>query len=491
MADASLNIIIGTLTQAQAAASSLVLRSGQGCFTSDTRRLYYGDGTSTLAQLVTAGAYLLPHPEFLAELSAAMDATSADLRSYADGAAQDAYDDAKAYTDNMVASSFRPAGNYDAALGVWPTAGTGPAGTVRAGDVYKVIRAGDIGLEQFDIGDNFYAVVDAPGQDDDNWARFEANDNQATESFRGTARIAENGEMLDGTNDDAFVTPLKWWHAFSRGFSSIGHALRVMVTPAESSFLRMNPAGNVSPRTASEVRTDLGLGSSALKDIGTGPGTVCAGDDARLSDARTPAPHSHSSGDVTDFAIATRGTLLTSMVDTDSTDLASTDTILQAIGKAWARLKNATVLWANLGVVRAKRTTQFDYSGTALTDVPDLEVTIPANSTYDLDVRLMIRSPATATGVNVTLSFTESPSIGMYVTQLGSSSSTQRQMSITSSDYMFNTITSITEVNTWLPSHLRGFVITGASPSVVRVRIARGGTSNIVSVYGTMKGIPV
>jgi hypothetical protein len=43
----------------------------------------------------------------------------------------------------------------------------------------------------------------------------------------------------------------------------------------------------------SATRDNLGLGDSATANIGTGAGDVCAGDDARLSDARTPLSHTH------------------------------------------------------------------------------------------------------------------------------------------------------------------------------------------------------
>ena len=49
---------------------------------------------------------------------------------------------------------------------------------------------------------------------------------------------------------------------------------------------------------AATARTNLGLGGAATKNVGTTAGTVAAGDDSRLTDARTPTAHatSHKSG---------------------------------------------------------------------------------------------------------------------------------------------------------------------------------------------------
>ena len=55
---------------------------------------------------------------------------------------------------------------------------------------------------------------------------------------------------------------------------------------------------NLDTHTLSTGTAVHGLGNSSVADVGAVPGTVCAGDDGRLSDARTPTAHAatHNGG---------------------------------------------------------------------------------------------------------------------------------------------------------------------------------------------------
>lgn len=62
---------------------------------------------------------------------------------------------------------------------------------------------------------------------------------------------------------------------------------------------------------AAAVRTAIGAGTSSLV-LGTAAGTAAAGNDSRLSDARTPTAHTHASAEISDSTVIGR-TVLTSV----------------------------------------------------------------------------------------------------------------------------------------------------------------------------------
>jgi hypothetical protein len=79
-----------------------------------------------------------------------------------------------------------------------------------------------------------------------------------------------------------------------------------VIEAAVESYLDLNPPGvpdhnDTTLRDAADAHpaaSITGLGDAATKNTGTTAGTVAAGDDSRLSDARTPTAHNHAAGDV-------------------------------------------------------------------------------------------------------------------------------------------------------------------------------------------------
>lgn len=72
-------------------------------------------------------------------------------------------------------------------------------------------------------------------------------------------------------------------------------------TQAASTISDSTAAGRaiLTAATAAAQRTALALGNAAVANIGTLAGNVCAGDDARLSDTRTPSAHVHDAANIT------------------------------------------------------------------------------------------------------------------------------------------------------------------------------------------------
>ena len=125
---------------------------------------------------------------------------------------------ANSYTDAQIVSVYRAAGNWDFSLSTYPTTGTGVGGVIRRGDTYNVSVAG-LG---YDVGDAFYANINAPGQTAANWSRFEVNSQQATETVRGTGRIVLQSviQTIGTTNDTDLVTAKKFWFGITTALVS-------------------------------------------------------------------------------------------------------------------------------------------------------------------------------------------------------------------------------------------------------------------------------
>lgn len=114
----------------------------------------------------------------------------------------------KTYVDGIVVGLFDDRGNYDASVNTFPVAGgSGAAGAVLKGDVWRISVAGTLGGSAVQIGDTIRALVDTPAQTAANWAIMQANDQQATTSLVGNTRYATNAEALAKTVSDAAVTP--------------------------------------------------------------------------------------------------------------------------------------------------------------------------------------------------------------------------------------------------------------------------------------------
>lgn len=115
----------------------------------------------------------------------------------------------KTYIDSTIGALGNLEGAWDASSGTFPVGSTPVAGT-KKGDYWYVSVAGTTGGVAFNVGDVIIATIDAASTTlASEWIKLEVNRDQATESVLGVARIATQTETNTGTNDTAYVTPLK------------------------------------------------------------------------------------------------------------------------------------------------------------------------------------------------------------------------------------------------------------------------------------------
>ena len=103
-------------------------------------------------------------------------------------------------------------GGYDAATNT-PLLDATPI-AIAKGDMYVVTVAGNFFTEAVSIGDTLFAKIDSATLLTD-WVIVERNLNPATETVEGIARIATSAEVTTGTNDTAYITPLKLANAIT------------------------------------------------------------------------------------------------------------------------------------------------------------------------------------------------------------------------------------------------------------------------------------
>lgn len=253
---------------------------------------------------------------------------------------------AQTYSDGLLALTYRPAGGWDASGNTFPTVGTGTAGAVRRGDVYNTTVAGTpAGFETLDIGDNFYALVNSPGQTAGNWSKFEVNTQQATESFRGTLRIATQAEIEDNTTtlDTAAVTPKKWWQGFNKA------TLLAWTWSLKQTFTTAPRFNSVSASQYLKVDGNKDLTSQAAipaTDVMEDATHRFATDAEKASwNAKEPGITGTTSADFwsgaktfLNFATTVRATVLTGVSFVTTTAITAADTALVAWGKLQAQI---------------------------------------------------------------------------------------------------------------------------------------------------------
>lgn len=125
----------------------------------------------------------------------------------------------KNLVDYYIQSNIKIIGDWDASSGSYPLADEsnttpfiaqwGP--TIKVGWAFRVGygQAGTVDGYDYENGDVVYALVDSPADASADWGDLDHNLQQATESVRGTSKIASDVITQAGTDDEKYITPLK------------------------------------------------------------------------------------------------------------------------------------------------------------------------------------------------------------------------------------------------------------------------------------------
>lgn len=87
-------------------------------------------------------------------------------------------------------------GNYDASVGTFPTTGgSGSAGAILKGDVFRISVAGTMGGVAYKIGDHALALVDSPAQTASNWGSWINDEGSGSLVAKSTPTLIGNGSL--------------------------------------------------------------------------------------------------------------------------------------------------------------------------------------------------------------------------------------------------------------------------------------------------------
>jgi hypothetical protein len=125
----------------------------------------------------------------------------------------------------------------------------------------------------------------------------------ASETVKGIVELATTAEATTGTDTVRAVTP-----AGVKAVADTKAATSHTHTATNISDSTATGRSVLTAVDAAAARTAIGAGTSSLA-IGTTGTTAAAGNDSRLSDARTPTAHTHTASQVSDSTTVGRAVL--------------------------------------------------------------------------------------------------------------------------------------------------------------------------------------
>ena len=174
----------------------------------------------------------------------------------------------------------------------------------------------------------------------------------------------------------------------------------------------------------------------------------------------------------------------TTPVDADQVGLmdSAASNILKKL--SWANIKATLKTYFDtlyFGRNTSTLSSDFTTNSATYTDITGLSVTLEANSTYMIWITTPYSSPATATGVGVSMTVTGSPTL-RHVTRTQWTNTTVINSSNFSADDTGSIGTTVGTANAIYGCTFLCTFVTAGSSCVVQMRAARGGTSNTISI---------
>lgn len=249
----------------------------------------------------------------------------------------------------------------------------------------------------------------------------------------------------------------------------------------------------VTVTDSSSVNLTLtGQDVTAAAIFGTTSGTVCQGDDARLSDARTPTAHTHPSTDITGLGTAaTQNTfgsgdplgVLTAiasfsagnhthngidgaqLAQANTHQSADTDSATTAIHHTLGTGANQAAAGNHTHVTYVRLTSDFVTSSATAVDVTGLSFTPAANTTYDVRGHFLVRTATTTVGPRPGCAWPTGLTDGVASIYVTSSTTAQVMTRGNSSAAVLAPVGGLPNTTQSYPGQLEATIVAGASPS--------------------------
>lgn len=216
---------------------------------------------------------------FVQNLAAGIEGSAvATANAYSDSVSSTAETNAKSYADGLVIGLLDDRGNYNPTVtSLYPTTGgSGVAGAILKGDLWTISYDGNVNGIAVTTGDTVRALVDAPGQNNANWAITQNNLIYVPENSSNKATSLASPDNTKYPTTQAIATALE-------GYATIANQrYQFLNDETTTGTTYIVPASAVTENS----RTIIELSNNSLTSItintATGTGKV-AGDSVNIS----------------------------------------------------------------------------------------------------------------------------------------------------------------------------------------------------------------